>query len=103
NPTALASRRLDWRREGGRSIESALSRSDWVCWNVRLNIMDYTDFAADFRTECRHSNLLQDDFRRVLTELTRHSKDYPPKLLSEWEDGLREIYAEEKLAQRKEN
>ena len=31
NPTALVGRRLDWRRERGRSIESALSRSDWVC------------------------------------------------------------------------
>ena len=34
NPTALAIRRIDWRRERGRSSESALSRSDWVCWNV---------------------------------------------------------------------
>ena len=35
NPTALASRRLDWRRRGDRTIESALSRSDWVCSDVR--------------------------------------------------------------------
>ena len=40
NPTALASRRLDGRRERGRSGENALNRSDWVCWNVRQNNMD---------------------------------------------------------------
>ena len=31
NPTALVGRRLDWRRGRGRSNESALRRSDWVC------------------------------------------------------------------------
>ncbi|MGJ8657116.1 MAG: hypothetical protein ACSHX6_11755, partial [Akkermansiaceae bacterium] len=31
NPTAQVGRRLDWRRERGRSSESALRRSDWVC------------------------------------------------------------------------
>ena len=36
NPTALVGRRLDWRRERGRSSESTLSRSDWVCLNVRF-------------------------------------------------------------------
>ncbi|MDQ8192696.1 hypothetical protein, partial [Roseibacillus persicicus] len=29
---------IDWRRELDRSSESALSRSDWVCLNVRLKI-----------------------------------------------------------------
>jgi hypothetical protein len=25
---------VDWRKDRGRNGESALSRSDWVCWNV---------------------------------------------------------------------
>ncbi|MDQ8192720.1 hypothetical protein, partial [Roseibacillus persicicus] len=31
---------VDGKREGGRSIESALSRSDWVCSDVRLKMKD---------------------------------------------------------------
>ncbi|MFC0019532.1 hypothetical protein, partial [Roseibacillus persicicus] len=36
---ALAGRKVDGRREHDRTIESALSRSDWVCLNVRSKIM----------------------------------------------------------------
>ena len=43
NPTALEGRRLDWRRVRGRSIESALSRSDWVCFDVLLKVIAIGD------------------------------------------------------------
>ncbi|GHC68291.1 hypothetical protein GCM10007100_40410 [Roseibacillus persicicus] len=35
---------VDGRVEGGRTIESALGRSDWVCCDVLLKNEIYTDF-----------------------------------------------------------
>ena len=35
-------RRLDWRWARGKSSESALCWSDWVCWNVCLKSMEVT-------------------------------------------------------------
>ena len=58
NPTALVSRRLDWRRERDRSSESALSRSDWVCFNVRLKILSKTGYIY-FLTNPSYEGLLK--------------------------------------------
>ena len=46
---------VDWRREGDKTCECALSRSDWVCSNVRLKIMpDIWIQRADFSVEDRY-------------------------------------------------
>ena len=37
---------VDWIGESGRTSESALSRSDWVCWNVRLESYYWNDFLS---------------------------------------------------------
>ncbi|MFC0019508.1 hypothetical protein, partial [Roseibacillus persicicus] len=95
-PTALASLEFDCRSGGGRSNESALSRSDWVCLNVRLKVdmhpvivdakaaaewisgaLNYSDYNADFSLKSLY------EVDRFFEEQTKDGEPVEGGLLSE--------------------
>ena len=57
--------RLDWRRERDRSSESALSRSDWVCWNVLLKLTTLKELYEALRQHDGAESYSQEIFDQV--------------------------------------
>ncbi|MFC0019509.1 hypothetical protein, partial [Roseibacillus persicicus] len=82
---------IDWRRERDRTSESALSRSDWVCWNVRLKMRIFLMLSVSSLLVCSNSCEREASGSKAITESAQFDEQITALDLREKDAELAEL------------